>query len=150
MRPSSRSGGGACGGAPALGRLVEQGDRPVHADGQDVVAGLESDVLLVELDEGAVAVDPGHDRLPGLRVAADLARQLEQLERELEVDLVGQRAGRQRAALGLRAAAALHVGAEPADLEPDLLGVAGSTPSSRSVAAASPPWPSPPIVNARV
>ena len=66
---------GRCGRTPALGRLVEQRHRPVHADGQHVVAGLEADVLLLELHVGPVAVDAGHDRLPGLRIAPDLARQ---------------------------------------------------------------------------
>ena len=92
---------GRCGRTPALGRLVEQRHRPVHADGQHVVAGLEADVLLLELHERPVAVDAGHDRLPGLGIAADLARQLEQLQRHRQVQIVGQHAGRQGAALGL-------------------------------------------------
>ena len=108
-------------GPAALRRLGQECQRAVHADREHVVIGLEPDVLALELDERPVPVDPGRHRLSGLGIGADLARQGQELQAEIEIDLGGCRGRRQRAALGLAARAALHVGAEAADLEPDLL-----------------------------
>ena len=85
------------GALPAAG-LGEQRHRAVHADRQHVVVGAEADEAVV-LDVGAVAVDAGLDRRAALGMAADLARQREQRERGLEVEIGGLEAGRQRGAL---------------------------------------------------
>jgi hypothetical protein len=75
------------------------------------------------LDERPVAAEPGGDRLAGLGMQADLARQRQQLEREIEVDLLGRHALGQRGAVGLFVVrpGALHVRAEAARVQRDRL-----------------------------
>ena len=87
---------------------------------QHVVLGGEADEAVV-LDVGAVAVDAGLDRLAGLGMAAELARQGEQRQRGLEVELGGIEIGRQRGALERLAMAALDVGPVRPPLEQHLL-----------------------------
>src|SRR5206468_7036797 len=66
------------------------------------------------------------DRLTALRMLADLARQRQQFERDLKLDIAGRGALRDARALGLLAFgvilgfAELDVGPEPAGLDPDV------------------------------
>src|SRR5690606_19137367 len=66
------------------------------------------------------AIDAGLDRLTGLRMAPEFARQGEELQRGLEVELLGRDVRRQGRALGVVALAALHLRAVGPALEADL------------------------------
>ena len=60
--------------------------------------GFERPVVVAVLDVGTEPAEAGDNRLPRLRMRAELARQLEQLQRVLERDRrLGQRAGQRRA-----------------------------------------------------
>ena len=83
--------------------LGDQRDRAIEPDVEHVVAGLEIGVGLAVLDVGAEAADAGQDRLAVLRMLADLARQRQQAERALEVDVVGGEPLGHAGALGLLA-----------------------------------------------
>ena len=83
--------------------LGDQRHRAVEADGEHVVAGFEIGVGLAVLDVGAEAADAGQDRFAVLGMLADLARQRQQAERAVEIDVVGLTALRQAGALGLLA-----------------------------------------------
>src|SRR5262249_18301012 len=69
--------------------LRNQRHRAVEADSEDLIAGLEAGIGLVVLDEGTKAADAGGDRLARFGVLADLARQRQQLERVVEIDVAG-------------------------------------------------------------
>ena len=86
--------------APRRG-LGDQDHGAVQADGQDVVVLGQGLVGRLVLHVGAVAADAGQDRLAGLGVRSDLARQGEQRQGRLEVDLHRAHALGQRAALRL-------------------------------------------------
>src|SRR5438876_6659435 len=76
--------------------------------------------------EWAEAADAGGDRLPGLRMLADLARQRQELEREFDLDIARRGALRNAGALRLFAFGVilllteLDVGTEPASLHRDV------------------------------
>ena len=59
--------------------LGDQRHGPVEADGEDLIAGFETGIGLLMLDERSEASEAGRDRLAGLRMLADLARQRQQL-----------------------------------------------------------------------
>ena len=110
----------AAAAGPAILPFGDQRHRPVEADGENILEALEIGEGALMLDEGPVAAEFGEDRLAGFRVAANLARQRQQLERELEIgivrlDALGQRgAGRLLAILAL---AELDIGPEAAVLQ---------------------------------
>src|SRR5690606_10528496 len=68
--------------------------------------------LAVVRQIGPVAADAGRDRLAGFGMLADFARQAQQLERPVEIE-IGQ-VLRDRGALGILAVAQLHVRSEAA------------------------------------
>src|SRR5262249_17778438 len=70
--------------------LGNQRHGAVQAAIEDMVAGLKAGIGLLVLDERPEAAQPSRDRLAGLRMLADLARQREQLERKVEVDIAGR------------------------------------------------------------
>src|SRR5215470_5749562 len=89
-------------GARALGDLFRyQRHRAIEPDGEHVVTGLEIGVSLAVLDVGAVAADAGDDGMTVFRMAADLARQRQQLERRFEIDGSRIHAAQKARALGL-------------------------------------------------
>src|SRR5215216_68220 len=106
---------------PALG-LGEQGHGAVEADRQHVVIGPERGELRTVLYIRAEPADPGGDRLAGLGVAPDFARQGQEAQRRLEIDIGRLHAAQQRHALRLLAVlglAELQVMAVRALLETD-------------------------------
>src|SRR5260221_4271784 len=100
----------------ALAWLGEQADGAIEPDGQHVVIGRQRLEGGAVLEIGTEAAEPGGDRLAGFRVLADLARQGEQAQRGVEIDIGGDHAARQRNALGLGAVFAL------AELDIDAVG----------------------------
>ena len=74
--------------------------RPTLSTSSPVV---EVGVGLAVLDVGAEAADAGEDRLAVFGMLADLARQRQQAERALEIDVVGREPFGQAGALGLLA-----------------------------------------------
>src|SRR3981189_1359109 len=128
------SGGGAeAPPARAFGDLLgDQRDGAVEADGEDLVDILDIGVGLAVQHIGTEAADARLDGLAVLRMQPDLARQRQQLERQLEVDRGGLGALGQSGALGLLAVldrlAELDIGPEAAraqcNLEPGLRVVA--------------------------
>src|SRR5579884_16706 len=110
------------------GRLRQQRDGAVEADGQDIVIGRKRFEDPSVLEVGAEAADAGEDRFAGFGVAPDFARQREQLQRRREIDIGGFQRARQRHALRLRAVVAfaeLDVIAVRALLEADRLAGGG-------------------------
>src|SRR5712672_420936 len=90
--------------ARTLGDLLgDQGDGAVEADAEDLVDILHIGVGLAVQHIGSEAADAGLDGLAVLRMEADLARQRQELERQLEVDGGGLGALGQSGALGLLA-----------------------------------------------
>ena len=88
--------------AALAGRLLgEQRHGAVDADREHVLDALDVGVGAVVQDERPVAAEAGGDRLPRLRVDADLARQRQKLQGLVEVDGCGVDALRDRGALGL-------------------------------------------------
>ncbi len=85
---------GAHGGPALAASLGQERDRPVHADRQHVVVGAQADEAVM-LDIGAVAVDPRLDHLAGLGMLADLARQRQEGQRQLQGQIVRLQARRQ-------------------------------------------------------
>ena len=67
------------------GRIGEEFHRPVVADGQDIVL-LERHVGALVLDIGPEAADAGLDHFAGFRMGADIPRQRQQAERDVQVD----------------------------------------------------------------
>ena len=59
----------------------------IEIHGEEVIGGFERAVIVAVLDVRTKAPEPGHDRLSGLRMHAELARELEQLQ------CLGQRDG---------------------------------------------------------
>ena len=55
--------------------LGDQRDRTVEADIEHLIAGLEAGIGLLMLDERPETAEPGGDRLAGLGMPADFARQ---------------------------------------------------------------------------
>src|SRR5215510_2578502 len=112
---------GRRGAAPALLRLFgDQRDGAVEAEAEHVIAGLQVGVSLAVLDIGAIAADAGDDRLAGLGMTADFARQRQQLQGKVEIDRRWLGALGQGGALGLFAVVALaelHIGAEAASAD---------------------------------
>ena len=112
---------------------------------EHVVVRFERPELVAVLDVRTEAAEVRQDRLAVVRVAADLARQREQLQRLVERDRRFRHAAGQRRALGLlrrlvrlvRRLAELHVGAEPAVQHVHVL--AGLRDRRRG-RAALPPW----------
>src|SRR5581483_711512 len=81
--------------APArtlCGLLGNQRHGAVESDIEDLVARFQARIGLVMADEWPEAADAGGDRLAGLRMLADLARQRQQLQRKLQLDIGGRRA----------------------------------------------------------
>src|SRR6185503_101704 len=88
-----------------------------ETDGEHIVAAIEIGVGLDVLDVGSEAPDTGKDRLAIFRMLSDLARQRQQAERALKIDIVGCETLRDAGALRLLAVdcfAELDVGAEAA------------------------------------
>ena len=111
--------------ARTLGDLFgDQRHRAIEADGEDLLRGIEIGVGLAVLDVGSETADAGADRLAVLGVAADFARQRQERERALEIDLVGRRclsAGRRASASRrLVSLAELQIGAEAAAAHRDV------------------------------
>ena len=77
--------------APALtgiGDLLgDQCDGAVEPDVEHVITGFEAGVGFLVLHVGAETADAGRDRLTGLGIFADFARQRKQLERLVEIDV---------------------------------------------------------------
>src|SRR6187200_2394111 len=115
--------GGLARAAAAGAAILLFGDerhRPVETDGENILEALEIGEGALMLDERPVAAKPGQDRLTGLGMTADLARQRQQLERELEIDIVGLHALGQGGAgrlLAVLALSELDIGAEAAVLQ---------------------------------
>ena len=63
---------------PAVDFFRQQTDRPVEADGEDLLEVFKAGVSLFVLDEGSVAPKTRGDRFAGLRMRADFARQREE------------------------------------------------------------------------
>src|SRR5262249_24981026 len=88
----------------SLGALLfDQRHGAVAPDGEHVVARRQIGVSLGVLPVGPEAAGAGQDRLAIVGMLADLAREREQPERAVEVDVVGGKAFRQAGALGLLA-----------------------------------------------
>src|SRR3546814_12051089 len=105
----------AAGSGATLRRLGDQRHGAVEADAEHVVAFGQRAVGRAVLHVGAVAADAGTDRLAVLWVRADLARQGEQGQSFVEIDLRRRQALRQRGAFWLLLAlglAELQVDAE--------------------------------------
>ena len=103
--------------AAAGGLLGQQHDGAVDADAEHLLDRAEVGVGAVVQDERSVAAEAGGDRLAGLGMQADLARQRQQLQRMLQIERGGVDALGDRGALGLLLAlglAQLHVGTEAA------------------------------------
>src|ERR1700722_5203911 len=109
--------------ARAFGDLLgNQRDGAVEPDVEHLVAGLEAGIGLLVTHEGTETAKPRGDRLAGLRMPADLARQRQQLQGEIKVDVAGRHVLRNAGALRLFALgiilglAELDVGTEPSGL----------------------------------
>src|SRR5262249_55224571 len=85
------------------GLLRNPRDRAIEADVEALVAGFKAGVGLLVLDERPEAAEACGDRLTGLGMLADLARQRQQFERELELDITGRGALRDAGAFRLLA-----------------------------------------------
>ena len=102
--------------------LGQQHHGAVDADREHLLHRRQVGVGAVVQDERPVAAEARRDRLAGLGMHADLARQRQQLQRVLQVDAVGVDALGDRGALGLLllgAFAELHVGPEAAGAQRD-------------------------------
>src|SRR5690348_2029585 len=86
--------------AAEFARLGQQADRAVEADRQHVVVRRQRLVDLAVPDIGAEAADAGDDHFTVLRMRADVARQRQELERLLEIDVRGRDTLRERGAFG--------------------------------------------------
>ena len=113
--------------ARALGDLLgDQRHRAIEPDVEHLVAGLEAGIGLLMAHERPEAAEAGRDRLAGLRMLADLARQRQQLQRQFEFDVAGRHVLRNAGALRLFALgiilllAELDIGAEPSGLHHDV------------------------------
>src|SRR5262249_42944038 len=115
--------------APAralCGLLRDQRHGAIEADVEHLVAGLQARIGLVMAHERPEAAETGGNRQTGFGMLADLARQREQLQRELEVDIAGRGALRGAGAFRLLAfrvvllLAELDIGPEAASLDPDI------------------------------
>src|SRR5690606_11849092 len=97
------------------------GDGAVDPDRKHVVDRLEIGIGAVVQEEWPVAADAGGDHLAGLGMRADVARQRQERKGALVVDIFGRPALGQAGTLGVLALAALHIGAEAAGAQRDLL-----------------------------
>src|SRR6266403_1586293 len=104
--------------------LGDQRDGAVETDGEDLVDILDIGVGLAVQHIGTEAADAGLDGLAVLRMQPDLARQRQQLARQLEIDRGGLGALGQSGALGFLAVldrlAELDIGPEAARPQRDL------------------------------
>src|SRR5580704_6044624 len=101
----------------------DQSHRAIETNREDVLAGIEIGVGLSVLNIGSIASDPGHNRLRILRMFADLPRQGEQFERELEINRIHFSALGQRRPLRLFAIdgfAELNIRTEPTRTQRDV------------------------------
>ena len=107
--------------APRAGlRLRQQVQRLLQRDVQRRKAAGQGAGFLAALHIGAKFAVVGHDRLARLRMPAERARQRQQLQRRLKIDVLRVHAPQQRGVLRLFLAvgrAALDVGPEAADLD---------------------------------
>src|SRR5579883_3418987 len=81
--------------------LAQQVDGAVEPDGEHLLDAANALIGVVVLDIGAEAADARADRLAAFGMGADLPRQREELEGEIERDLLRLHAARQGDALGL-------------------------------------------------
>src|SRR5882672_7549415 len=106
--------------------LGNQRDRPVEPDIEHFVAGLEAGIGFLVAHERAEAAKTRRDRLAGLRMPADLARQRQQFQRQIKLDIAGRHVLRNAGALRLFALgiilglAELDVGTEASGLHHDV------------------------------
>src|SRR5690606_408923 len=98
--------------AAAIGRFCEQRDGGVHSRLEYLARAAQLGVLAVVREVGAIAADARGDRLAGFWVLAHFARQAQQLQRPLEVE-IGQVLG-DRGALRVLALAELDIRPEAA------------------------------------
>src|SRR5216684_601193 len=106
--------------------LGNQRDGSIQSDVEHLVAGLEAGIGLLMAHERAETAKTRGDRLAGLRMPADLARQRQQFQGQIEVDVGGRDVLRNAGALRLFAfriilgLAELDIGTEPSGLHHDV------------------------------
>src|SRR3546814_1722537 len=84
----------------------------LHADLEDFGGAGQLRIFAVVEQIGAVAPQPRHDRLAAFGMHPDLARQAEQPQRIIEIEILGRDVLGDRRALRLLALAELDIGAE--------------------------------------
>ena len=118
--------------APAARRRVGQlGDRGVHAGLEHLGGRAELRIFAVMREIGPIAADRRRDRLAGLRMRADLARQRQQPLGDFGIHILERNVLRDRSAL----VAALDIGSEAAALEQDAVAELGRAVALRLFAA---------------
>src|SRR3546814_10563450 len=105
--------------APAARRrLGDADDRGVHADVKDFGGAGQLRIFAVVEQIGTIAPQPRHDDLAAFGMRPDLARQAEQPQRIVEVEILRRYVLGDRRPLRLLAVAKLDIGAEtPAALD---------------------------------
>src|SRR5690606_34515484 len=101
--------------------LCEQRNSPVKPDAADIIRRCKIGIGTVMQQEGAVAADAGGNHLAGFRMGAHVPRQRQERYGAFAVDAVRRPSLGQARAPGLLAFAALHIGAEAAGAQRDLL-----------------------------
>ena len=113
--------------ARALGDLLrDQRHRAIEPDVEHLVAGLKAGIGFLVPHEWPETAQARGDRLAGLRMLADLARQRQQFQRQFELDVAGRHRLRNTGALRFFALgivlrlAELDIGAEPSGFHHDV------------------------------
>ena len=104
-------------GAPAAAAVRRIGDtrhRRIHADVEDFGGAGQLRIFAVMEQIGTIAPQPRDDRLAAFRMRPDVARQAQEPQRIVQIEILGRNILRDRRALRLLAIAELDIRSEPA------------------------------------